>query len=141
MAITPFSGLEDTSLLVKLKLNGVDMNATYEIQSIYVHHAINKISTAELVLISGADIDPDNIEITDSDDFNPGNVVEIFAGYTGGEASSIFKGIIVKHTVKLDTESHYSFTITCKHEAVKMTYNKTERYFEKQTDDTVIKIS
>ncbi|MBL0201647.1 MAG: type VI secretion system tip protein VgrG [Chitinophagaceae bacterium] len=139
MANTPFTGIEDPAPLIKIKLDGVDMSDSYGIQSINVHHAINRISTAELVLMGEVDIDSGNIPITDSDDFNPGNVVEIFAGYTGGEASSIFKGIIVKHTVKLDTESHYSFAITCKHEVVKMTYNKTERYFEKQTDDAVIK--
>jgi len=138
MAVTPFTGLEDTALLLKIKLDGNDMRDIYGIQSIYIHHAINKISTAELVLIGEVEIDSGNIEITDSDDFNPGNKLEIFAGYVGGEAPSIFKGIIVKHTVRLDTEKHYSFTIECKHEAVKMTYNETERYFEKQTDDAVI---
>ena len=139
MANTPFTGIEDPAPLIKIKLDGVDMSDSYGIQSINVHHAINRISTAELVLMGEVDIDSGNIPIKDSDDFNPGNVVEIFAGYTGGEASSIFKGVIVKHSVKLDTETHYSFAITCKHEAVKMTYNKTERYFEKQTDDAVIK--
>ncbi len=139
MANTPFTGLEDTALLIKIKLDGVDMRDTYGVRSIYINHAINKISTAELVLIGEVDTASGSIEITDGDDFNPGNAVEIFAGYGGGEPSSIFKGIIVKHTVKLDTESYYTFSIECKHEAVKLTYNKTERYFEKQTDDAVIK--
>jgi Rhs element Vgr protein len=66
-------------------------------------------------------------------------VVEIFAGHLGGETDSIFKGIIVKHTVKLDAENSYTFTIECKHEAVKMTFAGKERYFEKQADDAIIK--
>jgi Rhs element Vgr protein len=139
MANTPFTGLEDTALLIKIKLDGTDMSDAYGIQSIYVNHTINRISTAELVLIGEVEIDSGNIAITDSDDFNPGKKIEIFAGYVGAESSSIFKGIIVKHGVKLDTETHYSFIIECKHEAVKMTYNETERYFENQTDDAVIK--
>jgi phage protein D len=138
MAVTPFTGLEDTALLLKVMIDGTAMKDSYGVQSIYIHHAINKISTAELVLIGEVEIDSGSIAITDSDDFNPGNKIDIQAGYVGGETTSIFKGIIVKHSVMLDTGKQYSFGITCKHEAVKMTYNETERYFDKQTDDSAI---
>jgi Rhs element Vgr protein len=139
MANTPYSGLEGTALLIKLKVDGSDIKDNYGIQSIYVNHAINKISSAEVVLIGEVEIDSGDIPITDGDDFSPGKTVEIFAGYSGANQNSIFKGIIVKHTVKLDTESHYTFTIECKHEAVKMTFAGRERYFEKVADDAVIK--
>lgn len=138
MAVTPFTGLEDTTLLLKVMIDGTAMKDIYGVQSIYIHHAINKISTAEVVLIGEVEIDAGEITITDSDDFNPGNKIEIQAGYVGGETTSIFKGIIVKHSVMLDTERHYSFSISCKHEAVKMTYNETERYFDQKTDDAAI---
>ena len=36
MANTPFTGLEDTALLIKIKLDGTDMSDAYGIQSIYV---------------------------------------------------------------------------------------------------------
>ncbi len=137
MANTPFTGLEDTILQVKIKLDGSDISDYYAVQSIYVNHTINRISTAKLILIS--DVEIDKGDISDNDDFDPGKKIEIFAGYVGAESSSIFKGIIVKHGVKLDTETHYSFIIECKHEAVKMTYNETERYFENQTDDAIIR--
>lgn len=138
MANTPFTGLEDTALLVKIKLDGADMNDAYGIQSIHINHTINKISIAELVLIGEVEIDSGNIPITDSSDFDPGKKIEIFAGYVGSESVSLFKGIIVKHSVRLDTETHYSFLLDCKHEAVKMTFNRTDQYFENQTDDAVI---
>ena len=139
MVNTPYTGIENTALVIKIQLDGSDMNDAYGLQSVYINHAVNKISTAELVLIGEVEIDSGNIAITDGDDFNPGKKIEIFAGYVGAESSSIFKGIIVKHSVRLDTETHYSFIIECKHEAVKMTYNETERYFESHTDDAVIK--
>ncbi len=139
MANTPHIGIEDPKLLIKVKLDDSDMNESCGIQSIYVNHTINKISTAELVLTGNVEIDSGNIPITDSGDFNPGKRIEIFAGYDGLESSSIFKGIIVKHSVKLDAETSFLFVIECKHEAVKMTYNETERYFENQTDDAIIK--
>ena len=139
MANTPYTGLEDTALLLKLKIDGVDMKDIYGIKSIFVNHAINRISFAELILIGEVEIDSKNIEITDSDDFRPGKLVEIFAGYGDGQTNSIFTGIIVKHTVKLDAGNNFIFTIECKHEAVKLTFTGKDRYFEKQTDDAIIK--
>ncbi len=139
MAITPEHGIEDTLVQFSVKINGNELNETYGIQSVYVHHAINKISVAKLVFTAEVETDSGNIQFADSDVFTPGNTLQIFAGYAGKATASIFKGLIVKHTVKLDAESPYTFTIVCKHEAVKMTYNATERYFEKQTDDAVIR--
>ncbi len=138
MANTPFTGLEDTALLVKIKLDGADMSDAYGIQSIHINHTINRISTAEIILIGEVEIDSGNIPITDSSDFDPGKKIQIFAGYVGSESTSLFQGIIVKHSVRLDTETHYSFLLDCKHEAVKMTFNRTDQYFENQTDDAVI---
>ena len=139
MANTPYTGVKDTPVLINVKLDQRDMRDSYGIQAIKVCHAINQISTAQLVLTGEVEIESGNMEITDSDDFNPGKKIEILLGYVGKETSSVFKGIIVKHTVKLDTENQYLFIIECKHEAAKMTYNETERYFEKQTDDVVIR--
>lgn len=139
MAKTPFNELENTTVIVELKLDGKDMPDSYGIQSIKVHHAINRISTAELVLTGEIEAETDNIPVTDSNDFNPGKNVEILAGYAGTELSTIFKGIIVKHTVKLNPDANYSFIIECRHEAVRMTYNETERFFQNQTDDAVIR--
>jgi len=138
MANTPFTGIEDTSLLVKIQVEGTDLRDAYAIQSVYIDHAVNTISTARLVLIGDVDTNSGDMPITDSDELDPGKKIEIFAGYGGAASNSIFKGIIVKHGVKLDTETHYSFIIECRHEAVKMTYNETENYFENQADDAII---
>lgn len=139
MTNTPYSRVEETALLINIQIEGSDMDDTYGIQSVYINHAVNKISTAKLVLIGEVEIGSSDIAITDNEDFNPGKKIEIFAGYEGAESISIFKGIIVKHGVKLDIETHNSFILECKHEATIMTYTETERYFENQADETIIK--
>jgi Rhs element Vgr protein len=125
MANTPFDKIEDTTLMVNIKIDGSDIKDIYGIQSININHAVNKISTASIVLMGDVNIDLGEMEITDSDDFDPGKAIE--------------KGIIVKHIVRLDTEMHFSFTIECKHEAVKMTYSENDRFFENKTDAVIIK--
>lgn len=137
-AVSPYNGLQDTTLQYKIKLNGADMPDVYGVHSIQVTHSVNKISTAELVLRGEVEIDSDSIAITDGDDFSPGVKVEILVGYNDVPVASIFKGIIVKHIVELSAESYYTFKIICKHEAVKMTYNATERYFADTTDDSAM---
>ena len=139
MVNTPYVGLEDTALLINIKIDGNDIKEVYGIKSINVNHSINKISFAELILTGLFEIDSGKMEITDSDDFSPGKQVEIFAGYDGDQLNSIFSGIIVKHTVTLDAGNNFSFTIDCKHEAVRMTYTGKGRYFENQTDDVIFK--
>lgn len=138
MANTPYTGLEDTTLQIKIKLDGSNMKDDYGIQSIQVNHAINKISTAEVVLRGEVELGSGSIPITDSSDFSPGVQVEILAGYNNESSKSIFKGIIVKHIVQLNAESYYTFTIVCKHAAVKMTYLEKERYFVQQKDNTIV---
>ena len=139
MANTPYVGLEDTALLIKIKIDGNDIKEVYGIKSINVNHSINKISFAELILTGQVEIDSGKMEITDSDDFSPGKRVEIFAGYSGGQTNSLFSGIIVKHTVTLNAGNNFLFTMECKHEAVKMIFTGKDRYFENQTDDVIIK--
>jgi Rhs element Vgr protein len=138
-APSPYAGLVDTTVQLKIKLGGSDMSDLYGIQSINVTHSVNKISIAEVVLRGEVEIDSGSIPITDGDDFSPGVKIQILAGYNDVAVQSIFTGFIVKHIVELSAESFYTFKIICKHEAVKMTYNAVERYFTAKTDDSIIK--
>lgn len=138
MSASPYAGLEDTTLAYKIKLDGSDMKDDYGVHSINVTHQVNKISTAEVVLRGEIDVDAGSIPITDSDDFSPGVEIEILAGYNDMPVSRIFKGVIVKHIVEVNMETYFTFKIICKHAAVKMTYNASERYFEAQKDSAVI---
>ena len=62
-----------------VKVNGREVNKVYELQSIIVIRQVNRVSTAELVYYDGDPSDQD-FSISASDDFLPGNTVEVFAG-------------------------------------------------------------
>ena len=139
MPTSPLTDLTDAALRLAVKLNGSDMKEEYDIQSIQINHSINKISFAELILKGDVNIENGTMPITDGDDFNPGVEIEILAGYDGNELRSIFKGLIVKHIVELSIESIFTFKISCKHKAVKMTFNEQEKGVENMTDSAIIK--
>ncbi len=137
MGINPTQTATETTVIL-VKINGVPINDTHSILSIRVHHAINQISTAELVIIGGWDAASGQSNAK-NDDFIPGNRVDIFAGYDQTEMSCLFKGEISKQTLRLDASGQSTLTLTCKHEAVVMTYQEKDRYFEKTTDDDIIR--
>lgn len=138
MAKTTLNGIENEILHIKLKVEGKEVTEGYNIQSIKVHHAINKLSYAELEFLAELETASGNIDISDSDDYTLGKKIEIFLGKTDTNLSCVFKGIIVKQSVKIDSMVNL-LRIVCKHEAVRMTQNESDNYFENQTDDNVIK--
>lgn len=129
----------DLAPFLEVKLDGREINDKYGIQSVSVCHAIDNISTAQLQFVAGNPVESGSVAITDSGDFDPGTSVEIFAGYAGEKSTSIFKGIIVKQSIKLDAQTPFLTTIECRHEAVKMAYNEMEGFFEDKKDDAIIK--
>ncbi|MBS1530505.1 MAG: type VI secretion system tip protein VgrG [Bacteroidetes bacterium] len=131
------ANLTDTTLSVAVSVNGSPIKDTYPILSINITLGVNKISHAELVFIDG-DIETGKFPLSDSDDFIPGNEIEIKAGYVTDGVVSIFKGYIVKQAVEIDQASGYTTVVTCKHKAVTMTFSKKEAQFSKVTDSDII---
>ncbi|HMC99601.1 MAG TPA: hypothetical protein VKH37_05580, partial [Ferruginibacter sp.] len=138
MPNTPYTGMEDGTLRVTITLDGSAMNSLYGIQSIQVDHALNKISTAEIVLRGEMELDSGSFPISDGSDFNPGVKIVVSAGYGESETATIFTGLIVKHIVELTLENFYMLRIICKHESVKLTYQRKDGYFSKQKDSDII---
>ena len=138
MTATPQAG--PTALLVlELKLDGRNINPAYGIFSVEINHGTNTISYAEVVLTTGAKNDIDKMDRADFDVFNPGAVIEILTSFEKKTPISVFKGIIVQHALELNKESDFTLRLSCKHPAVKMSYNERDRYFLKQTDDAMMK--
>lgn len=132
---TPVSKIEEMSVSVTIKINGEKVKNTYALPSVNVTHEVYEISYAEIVFTGDAMEAPEH-PLTDSDDFDPGNEVEIIAGYGDESETTIFKGVIVKHSV--DIASAINVKILCKHKAVSTTLNKTDSEFPNQTDSAVI---
>ncbi|MEL7118003.1 MAG: type VI secretion system tip protein VgrG [Bacteroidota bacterium] len=121
----------------ELKLDGSPLEDIYQLHSIKVNHKINRIATAELVIL---DVDPADQELSffSSDKVKPGTEVEISLGYHV-DNEIVFKGIITKVGVDVNDDSHSKAIVYCSSKAIKTTLYRSSSYFIKQKDDQIIK--
>ncbi|SJZ92588.1 type VI secretion system tip protein VgrG [Sediminibacterium ginsengisoli] len=135
---TPLTNIKSLSLRVTVKVDGTAIKDDYGLVSVNVLHAINKISTAEVVLVGPMNTKSGEIPITDGADFDPGKELEISAGFGDSGEQTIFKGLIVKHAAELDNKSPFKIKVFCKHKAVTMTFNEKEGVFTESKDSDII---
>ena len=94
--------------------------------SISVVYKANKIPYAIITFVDG-DPSTSNFELSSTTKIEPGAVVTISLGYAGVNVN-VFKGKIVKHSVKLTGNNSYTY-IECKDPIVKMTIGKKNKVF------------
>jgi Rhs element Vgr protein len=99
------------------------INTCYAISTIY---KANKIPHAVITFVDGSAAKGDFV-LSSSTDIDPGAEVAISMGYKGTN-EEIFKGIIVKHSVKLSGSNSYT-TIECKDPVIKMTIGRKSQVF------------
>ena len=95
-----------------------------------------KAETAKVILFDGAPSEED-FKVSNTDDFKPGNEIEILAGYHSDE-KTIFKGIIIKHAIKAKKEKASQLIVEAKDAAVKLTVGRKSAYFYDVTDSDII---
>ena len=116
--------------------NGSEIPSTYEILSIRVDRHLNRIAEAEIVLRDGSPSDQ-TFEITDANTFKPGSSIDIKLGYHS-KNDLVFKGIVLKQMIKIDDISGSQLHIICKDESLKLTVNRKNAIFSKQTDSAIM---
>ncbi|PCI93943.1 MAG: type IV secretion protein Rhs [Flavobacteriales bacterium] len=119
-----------------IKIAGSAIPDTTQILSIEVEMAINKISTAHIVLIDG-DVTKGEFEVSSAETFVPGAEIIIEAGYDS-KNTQIFKGIITKQIVKVDDSEGSSLEIECRDAAIKMTVGRKSLTYSKKKDSDII---
>jgi len=119
-------------IAVTVLANGQTIPDTYQLTQVEVQRQINRIPSARIVLLDGGS-DKETFEISESAHFVPGKEIEIKAGYHSQE-SSIFKGIVVRHAVRVDKDGKSFLTVMCFDKAVKMTVWRKSKYFLKQNN-------
>ncbi len=130
-------GTERNDLVTtRIKVNGTSIPDTAIVFSIRVSRTANRIPFAVLTFLDG-DVAQQEFPISDLDLLSPGNSIEIEAGYHGNN-STIFKGIIIRHSVKIIQNEAPYIEIECKDEAVKMTVGRKNKYFYNQKDNEII---
>jgi Rhs element Vgr protein len=120
----------------EILIEGRVIPATTQVLTLVVSKEINRIPTATLVMRDG-DAALETFEASDSDLFIPGKKIEIKTGYDG-RTDTLFKGIIVRHAIKVREGQGSTLTIECKDECVKMSIGRKNKYFTDTKDSEAI---
>jgi Rhs element Vgr protein len=137
MADSP-SKLSSGILSMDILINGKEINNTYEIMSIEVNRQVNKIASAYFSLhLTPEESEGKTFKISESDEFLPGNKVEIKAGYNQ-KNEPIFKGIIISQGLEVEGANKIRLEVYCKDEAIKMTSSLSNEYFKEKKDAEIM---
>ncbi len=127
---------DDTTLVTfTVKVNGMRLPDTVQVQAIRITKAANRIPWASLSVIDG-NVAEQKFEVSDTNLLCPGNPIEISVGYHHDE-QLVFKGMIVRHSVKI-RDGRTLLDIECKDEAVKLTVARQNKYFFGLNDSEII---
>jgi Rhs element Vgr protein len=121
---------------VTVTSGGQSIPDVYQLHQVQVQRQINRIPWAKIILLDG-DPSEEKFEISESEHFVPGKEIEIKAGYHSRE-TSIFKGIVIRHTVKVNSDGASFLTVLCFDKAVKMTVWRKSGYFLKKSSKDIL---
>ena len=120
---------------VAVLVEGAEISGEFHVLSVSVTRELNRIPTATIQLRDG-EASKSTFEVSNSDHFIPGKKIEIQLGYRS-QNDSVFKGIIVKHSVKLRKNGSL-LIIECRDDAVKMTSGAKSRYLTDMKDSDIM---
>ncbi len=119
----------------KILTEGEELSKKYQVKSIVVTKEVNKIPTAQIVLIDG-EAAKREFKLSNEELLAPGKEIEITSGYHSDE-ETIFKGIVIKHNLKIRANSS-QLIVECKDKAVKMTIGRKSKYYYESKDSDII---
>jgi len=122
---------------LKISSDGKQLDDSIEILSVLVSKRINRIASATLVLIDG-DMPEKDFPLSNSQTFKPGAEIEIKAGYASRE-ETLFKGVIVRHGIKIDASNLSRLVVECRDKAVAMTLGRNNANYVDLKDDAIIR--
>ncbi|MBD2604437.1 type VI secretion system tip protein VgrG [Scytonema hofmannii FACHB-248] len=120
----------------KLLSDGKDITNIYEVLSLTVTQEVNRVPTARVVLQDGEAAE-ETFAASEGNDLIPGKELEIALGYDGHN-KTIFKGLIVKHSLKVGANGDSRLILECKDAVTKLTIGRHSRYFNEVTDSDAI---
>ena len=117
-------------------INGTNVTNKHQLLSVNVTKEVNRIPSARIVVIDGNAAE-ETFKVSETDDFIPGNKIEIKVGRDGVN-KTIFKGIILRHSIKVRQGGDSMLTVEAKDEAIKLTVGSKNKYFEEVKDSDVM---
>lgn len=119
-----------------VKVNNQPVPDAVMVKNIAVSHAANRIPIATLTIMDG-EVSKQTFASSDIDLFSPGNTIEILAGYHRNN-NTIFKGIIIRHSVNIPQKGASHLEVECKDESIKLTAGRKNKYFYNTFDHEII---
>lgn len=115
---------------------GNEISEEYQVLSVNVKRAVNRVATATIILLDG---DPalEDFPVSNGDEFKPGREIEILAGYHR-EEEIIFKGIVIRQSIRSFKNKPSILRIECRDKAAKLTVGRKNKYFYESTDSDVL---
>lgn len=117
-------------------MDGEVIGREHHLLAAYITKQANRISTARLIYADGSASQSD-FPLSNEELFLPGKEIEIQAGPTN-DPVSLFKGVVVRQSLKIRESSTPQLIIECRHAAVKLTEGRKNAYFFDQTDSDII---
>ncbi len=117
-------------------IDGKLVDPGYQVFSISIQKEINRIPTSKIVLQDG-NASEETFEISEKEEFLPGKSIALKIG-RDGENKQLFKGIIVKHSIKIKESGKTELILDCRDEAVKMTIGRHNFYYEEAKDSEIM---
>lgn len=120
----------------KILVAGTQVSAEYQVQAVTVARRFNRVAAADLFILDG-DPAAGDFKVSNAADFVPGNEIEIRAGYHGDE-ERIFRGLVVRHGLRIYKNKPSVLRVECRDAAVKLTVGRKSAYYYDVTDSEVI---
>jgi Rhs element Vgr protein len=135
MASSPIT--EQTDLIsLSVKSGGSAIKDTYQVLSVYIENNLHEIPYCILELADGSAA-KGGFPISDGDTFVPGAEIEVLAGYENSN-QSIFKGIVIEHSLAITDNKGPVLRVLCKDKSVKMTVGRKNACFHQTTDSDLM---
>lgn len=130
-------GTQQTDLVTfTIKANGQAISAAFQVNIISITKEVNRIPFAKIIISDGNAATQD-FAVSNEDTFKPGVEIEITAGYHSDEVS-IFKGIILRHSLKIRSSNSPALILDCRDITVKMTVARKNRYYYDMKDSEAV---
>ena len=119
-----------------VKVDGTVVPRERQLLSVSVVSIANRIASARLVYVDGSAASG-SFDLGDSALFVPGAQVEVLAG-AGGAPALLFKGVVVRLSVKVREASGAQLIVECRHAATRLALKRRSANHFDQNDGEVI---
>ncbi len=122
---------------VTILSDGQKMDPAYELLSVDITKEVNRIPTAQVIVLDG-DAATQDFPISNTSFFAPGKQIEIKLRYEGeGQDVTVFKGVVMRHGIEASALDSL-LTVELKDTTVKLTLSRKSTVYREQTDGDVI---